>query len=310
MIKSSLLALAAATILSSSAMAAKIGVSLRVFDDNFTTVLRNAMADYAKTLPGVTLQNEDAKNDVNKQVSQIQNFIANKVDAIVVNAVDSSATPQMTKLASEAGIPLVYISLQPSDIDSLGPKAAFVASNEADSGTLEAKQVCKLLGGKGEILVMEGQLSNQAAVQRTKDIHEVLATGDCQGIKVVAEQSAEWDRSKAQNLMTNWLSKGLKFDAVIANNDEMALGAVLAMKSAGLDTKKSIVAGIDATQDALASMKDGDLKVTVFQDAAGQARGAIDAALALAGGKTTDRKIYIPFKLVTPENMQNFAKSN
>ena len=90
----------------------------------------------------------------------------------------------------------------------------------------------------------------------------------------------------------------------------MALGAVLAMKSAGLDTKKSIVAGIDATQDALASMKDGDLKVTVFQDAAGQARGAIDAALALAGGKTTDRKIYIPFKLVTPENMQNFAKSN
>jgi len=127
MIKSSLLALAAATILSSSAMAAKIGVSLRVFDDNFTTVLRNAMADYAKTLPGVTLQNEDAKNDVNKQVSQIQNFIANKVDAIVVNAVDSSATPQMTKLASEAGIPLVYISLQPSDIDSLGPKAAFRA---------------------------------------------------------------------------------------------------------------------------------------------------------------------------------------
>ena len=138
----------------------------------------------------------------------------------------------------------------------------------------------------------------------------MIATPDCSGIKIVAEQTANWDRTQAQNLMTNWLSKGLKYDAVVSNNDEMAVGAIQAMKAAGLDTKKAIVGGVDATQDALASMKAGDLKVTVFQDAAGQGSGAIDAALAIIGGKGVDKKIYVPFQLVTPDNMDKFAKKN
>ena len=240
----------------------------------------------------------------------MQNFIANGVDAIIVNPVDTSATAAITKAAADAGVPLVYVNRQPADVDKLGPKAAFVASNEAESGTLEAKQICKLLGGKGNILVMEGVLSNQSAVQRTQDIHEVISSPDCSGVKVVAEQTANYDRTQAQNLMTNWLSKGLKFDAVVSNNDEMAIGALQAMKSAGLDTKAAIVGGIDATQDALASMKSGDLKVTVFQDAAGQGKGAVDAALALAAGKPVDKKVYIPFLLVTPANMDQFTKKN
>jgi inositol transport system substrate-binding protein len=305
-----LIALAAATVLSSPAFATKIGVSMDKFDDNFLTVLRNAMAEYAKTVPGVTLQIEDAKDDVSKQLSQVQNFIANGVNAIIVNPVDTSATAAITKAAADAGVPLVYVNRQPIDVDKLGPKAAFVASNEAESGTLEAKQICKLLGGKGNILVMEGVLSNQSAVQRTQDVHEVISTPDCSGIKVVAEQTANYDRTQAQNLMTNWLSKGMKFDAVVSNNDEMAIGALQAMKSAGMDTKSAIVGGIDATQDALASMKAGDLKVTVFQDAAGQGKGAVDAALALAGGKTVEKKVYIPFLLVTPANMDQFMKKN
>ena len=223
--KRMLLALAAATILSSPAFATKIGVSMDKFDDNFLTVLRNGMADYAKTLPGVTVQIEDAKDDVSKQLSQVQNFIANGVDAIIVNPVDTSATAAITRAAADAGVPLVYVNREPSDIEKLGPKAAFVGSNEVESGTLETKEICKLLGGKGNILVIEGQLSNQAAVQRTKDIHEVIATPDCSGIKIIAEQTGEWDRTKGQNLMTNWLSKGMQFDAVVSNNDEMAIGA-------------------------------------------------------------------------------------
>jgi inositol transport system substrate-binding protein len=304
------IALAAATILCSPAMAAKIGVSMDKFDDNFLTVLRNGMSDYAKTLSGVTLQIEDAKDDVSKQLSQVQNFIANKVDAIIVNPVDTSATAAITKAAADAGVPLVYVNRQPADVDALGPKAAFVASNEAESGTLETQAICKILGGKGDILVIQGELSNQAAVQRTKDVHEVIASEACKGMKIIAEQTASWDRTKAQNLMTNWLSKGMKFDAVVSNNDEMAIGAIQAMKAAGVDTKAAIVGGVDATQDALASMKGGDLKVTVFQDAAGQGKGAVDAALALAAGKSVEKKVYIPFQLVTPANMGNFAKKN
>ena len=305
-----LLALAAATVLSSPAFATKIGVSMDKFDDNFLTVLRNSMAEYAKTVPGVTLQIEDAKDDVSKQLSQVQNFIANGVNAIIVNPVDTSATAAITKAAADAGVPLVYVNREPIDVDKLGPKAAFVASNEAELGTLETKAICKLLGGKGNILVIEGVLSNQSAVQRTKDVHEVISTPDCSGMKVVAEQTANYDRTQGQNLMTNWLSKGMKFDAVVSNNDEMAIGAIQAMKSAGVDTKKMIVGGVDATQDGLAAMKAGDLKVTVFQDAAGQGKGAVDAALALAAGKPVDKKVYIPFQLVTPANMDQFMKKN
>jgi len=305
-----LLALAAAAVLSSPAFAAKIGVSMDKFDDNFLTVLRNSMAEYARTVPGVTLHVEDAKDDVSRQLSQVQNFIANGVDAIIVNPVDTSATAAITKAAADANVPLVYVNREPIDVDKLGPKAAFVASNEAQSGTLETKAICKLLGGKGNILVIEGVLSNQSAVQRTKDVHEVIATPDCGGMKVVAEQTANYDRTQGQNLMTNWLSKGMKFDAVISNNDEMAIGALQAMKSAGLDTKKAVVGGIDATQDGLAAMKAGDLKVTVFQDAAGQGKGAVDAALALAAGKPVEKKVYIPFQLVTPANMDQFMRKN
>ena len=305
-----LIALAAATVLASPAFATKIGVSMDKFDDNFLTILRNRMSDYAKTLPGVSVQIADAQDDISNQLSQVQNFIANGVDAIIVNPVDTSATAAITKAAADAGMPLVYVNREPIDVNKLGPKAAFVASNEAESGTLEAKEICKLLGGKGSILVIEGQLRNQAAVQRTKDIHEVIATPDCSGIKIIAEQTAEWDRTKGQNLMTNWLSKGMQFDAVVSNNDEMAIGAIQAMKSAGVDTKKAVVGGVDATQDALASMKAGDLKVTVFQDAAGQGKGAVDTALALAAGKPVDKKVYIPFQLVTPANMDQFMNKN
>jgi ABC-type sugar transport system substrate-binding protein len=305
-----LIALAAATVLASPAFATKIGVSMDKFDDNFLTILRNRMSDYAKTLPGVSVQIADAQDDISNQLSQVQNFIANGVDAIIVNPVDTSATAAITKAAADAGMPLVYVNREPIDVNKLGPKAAFVASNEAESGTLEAKEICKLLGGKGSILVIEGQLRNQAAVQRTKDIHEVIATSVCSGIKIIAEQTAEWDRTKGQNLMTNWLSKGMQFDAVVSNNDEMAIGAIQAMKSAGVDTKKAVVGGVDATQDALASMKAGDLKVTVFQDAAGQGKGAVDTALALAAGKPVDKKVYIPFQLVTPANMDQFMNKN
>ena len=129
-----LIALAATTVLASPAFAAtKIGVSMDKFDDNFLTVLRNGMADYAKTQPGVTVQIEDAKDDVSKQISQVQNFIANGVAAIIVNPVDTSATAAITKAAAEAGVPLVYVNRLPADVEKLGPKAAFVGSERGAS---------------------------------------------------------------------------------------------------------------------------------------------------------------------------------
>jgi inositol transport system substrate-binding protein len=313
--KKLLLGVAFVALMTSPALAEKIGVSMARFDDNFLTVLRNGMVAQAEAMPGVELQVEDAQDDVAKQLDQIKNFAASGVDAIIVNPVDTSATQAMTDAAAAANIPLVYVNRQPINVDTLPDNQAFVASNEEESGTLETLEICRLLkeAGKTEanIYIMVGQLSNQAAVQRTKDIHDVMASGNCGvDLKVVDEQTANWSRDEAQNLMTNWISSGAPYDAVIANNDEMAIGAIQAMKAAGVDMGTMIVGGIDATQDALAAMQAGDLDVTVFQDAAGQGGGSLEAALKLAKGEAVDQKVYIPFQLVTPANIDNFLKKN
>ncbi|WP_313524484.1 sugar ABC transporter substrate-binding protein [Shinella sp.] len=308
--KKFILGSALAVMMSTAAHAETIGVSMALFDDNFLTVLRNGMTDYAKTLDGVELQIEDAQNDVAKQQSQIQNFIASGVSAIIVNPVDTDATAALSKAAADAGIPLVYVNREPANINELPEKQAFVASNEQESGTLETKEVCRLLNGKGKVVVMMGELSNQAARMRTQDIKDVIATDECKGLTIVEEQTANWSRTQGADLMTNWLSAGLEFDAVIANNDEMAIGAIQALKAAGRSMDSVVVAGVDATQDALAAMAAGDLDATVFQDAAGQGKGSVDAALKLAKGEKVETKVYIPFQLVTPANIADFQAKN
>ncbi|MBB2971920.1 sugar ABC transporter substrate-binding protein [Mesorhizobium sp. RMAD-H1] len=307
--KKFLLAAAVSALMTGSALAENIGVSMALFDDNFLTVLRNGMQDYAKTKDGVNLQVEDAQNDVSKQLSQIQNFIAQGVDAIVVNPVDTDATPKMTKLAVEAGVPLVYVNRMPADKE-LPEKVSFVGSNEVDSGTLQMKEVCRLMGGKGDIVVLMGELSNQAARQRTQDIEDVIATDECKDIKILDKQTGNWQRTLGTDLVTNWISAGLKPNAIVSNNDEMAIGAIQALKASGISTKDVIVAGIDATQDALAAMKAGDLRVTVFQNAAAQGSGAIDTALKLAKGEKVESMVWVPFELVTPENMDQYMAKN
>lgn len=301
---------AMSVLLGTAAHAETVGVSMALFDDNFLTVLRNGMQDYSKELKGVTLQVEDAQNDVAKQQSQIQNFIASKVDAIIVNPVDTDATAAMSKLAADAKIPLVYVNRQPVNVDSLPDGQAFVASDETVAGTLEAKEVCRLLGGKGNAVIMMGELSNQAARMRTQSAKDVLKTDECKGISVVEEQTANWQRTQGSDLVTNWLSSGIEFNAVIANNDEMAIGAIQSLKAAGKDMKDYVVAGVDATQDALAAMQAGDLDATVFQDAAGQGKGALDAALKFVKGEKVEKKVYIPFQLVTPENVKDYVAKN
>ncbi|ASJ74373.1 sugar ABC transporter substrate-binding protein [Granulosicoccus antarcticus] len=310
--KKTLIVASIATMLSGQAMAESFGASIASFDDNFLTVMRNAMTDHAESIDGVDVQVEDATNDVGKQLNQIQNFIAAGVDAIIVNPVDTDATMAMTKAAADAGIPLVYLNREPVNVNELPENQAFVGSNEIESGTLSAFEVCKELRAAGKagganVVVMMGELSNQAAVQRTKDVKDVIGMDMCNFMTIVEEQTASWSRIESQDLMTNWISGGIEFDAVLANNDEMAIGAIQGMKAAGMDMADIVVGGVDATSDALAAMKAGDLDVTVFQDAAGQGAGAVDIARKLVAGEKTDRKVFIPFKLVTPANVDDFT---
>ncbi|UEP49459.1 sugar ABC transporter substrate-binding protein [Burkholderia ambifaria] len=306
--KTQLMAAAAAAILTMPlAHAEKIGVTMASFDDTFLTILRNSIGDAAKK-DGATVQIEDGGNDVGKQLSQVQNMIAQKVDAIIVNAVDTDATPKITKMVSAAKIPLVYVNRKPVDFDKLPAGVAVVASDEKQSGTLQARQVCKLLGGKGDILVLMGELSNESARARTKDIEDVIATKDCSGMKIVDKREGKWSRTQGQDITMNWLSSGTKFDAIVSNNDEMAIGAINALKAARKLTPKTVVAGIDATPDGLAAMKSGELKVSVYQNAAGQGAQAVATALKLARKQPVERYVNVSFELVTPENMNQYAK--
>jgi len=312
--KKTLLAAGLVSLMGTTAMADGIGVSMALFDDNFLTVLRNGIQSQADSA-GLKVQIEDAQNDVAKQLDQINNFIASGVDAIIVNPVDTSATQAMSDAAAAANIPLVYVNRQPINVDTLPDNQAFVASNEVDSGTLETIALCDNWAAEGKtevnVYVLQGELSNQAAVQRTQDIHDVMGDGRCKvKINIIDEQTANWSRDQAQNLMTNWLSTGAAFDGVISNNVEMAIGAIQAMKAAGIDMATVQVGGVDATQDALAAMQAGDLDVTVFQNAAAQGGGALDAAVKLAKGEAVDQKVYVPFELVTPANVADYMAKN
>ena len=312
--KKTLLAAGLVSLMSTTAMADGIGVSMALFDDNFLTVLRNGIQAQADSA-GLSVQIEDAQNDVAKQLDQINNFIASGVTAIIVNPVDTSATQAMSDAAAAANIPLVYVNRQPINVDTLPDNQAFVASNEVDSGTLETIALCDNWAGEGKtevnVYVLQGELSNQAAVQRTQDIYDVIEADKCKvKVNVIDQQTANWSRDQAQNLMTNWLSTGAAFDGVISNNDEMAIGAIQAMKAAGIDMATVQVGGVDATQDALAAMQAGDLDVTVFQNAAAQGGGALDAAVKLAKGEAVDQKVYVPFELVTPANVADYASKN
>ena len=311
--KKTLTAAGLVALMASSAMAQEIGATIARFDDNFLTVMRNGMVDHAANLDGVSLQVEDATDDLAKQIDQVKNFVASGVDAIIVNIVDTSAGAAVSAAAGD--VPLVYVNREPDNVNELPATQAFVASNEIESGTLEAFQICRNLRAAGKAggatgYLMNGQLSNQAAVQRSKDVHDVIGMDMCKFMTLIDEQTANGSRDEAQDLMTNWMSSGEPFDFVIANNDEMAIGAIQAMVAGGIDMASVEVGGVDATQDALVAMQAGQLDVTVFQDAFGQGAGSVDTALAIVAGNKVDQKVYIPFKLVTPDNVAGFLDKN
>ncbi len=298
-----LMSATALAMLASPALAkTTIAVSMAHFDDNFLTILRTAMGVEAKA-QDVDIQFEDAQGDIGKQLSQIQNFVAQKVDAIIVNPVDTSATAKMTQLAVAGHTALVYVNRKPSET-TLPDRVSFVGSDERLSGTLEAEELARLMDHKGNVAIMVGELATNAAEFRTKDVVDVVAKYP--GMKIVQKQTANFQRNEAIDLMNNWIVSGEKIDAVAANNDEMALGALIAMKQAGISPKKVLVGGIDATPDALAEMAKGNLAVTVFQDARGQGKGSIDIALKLTKGEKVDSFVWVPFQLVTQQNYRDF----
>jgi inositol transport system substrate-binding protein len=286
----------------------KIGVAMALFDDVWLTLVRDAMTKWAKNHPDVELTIVDASNDTAKQTGQVENFLAQGMDAIVILPVDTAATGPMTKAVVKAGKPLVYVNRKPSNL----PKAVvYCGSNSIEAGIMNMEELGKAMGGKGNVAILMGELSNEAAIGRTDGIKKVIKE-KFPDIKVVREQTGNWKREQGKTIMENWLASGQEIDGVASNNDEMALGALQAIKAAG-KLGKIPVGGTDGSRDALASMGKGELNNTVFQDPVGQGEEAVNAAYLLVkkepNPKVVDGNIWIPYQPVTKENFKSFMKS-
>lgn len=288
----------AATTDGGSSESIKIGATFPILDQFLQKVADGMTAKAAELGAELEIVAADEKTDV--QLGQVENFIAQGVDAIVVVAVDTDATGPMTAAAQAAGVPIVYVNRRPADLPEGVP---YVGSDSLVSGVLEMEELAKLAGGKGNVVILQGDPANEAAVLRTKGCKDVVAKNP--GMKVIKEQAGNWKREEGLAIMENWLQSGEKIDVVCANNDEMALGAIQALKAAGkLDSV--LVGGVDATGDALAAMDAGELEVTVFQDASGQGGGGVDAAVKLLKGETVPGYVDVPYVLVTPATAAEF----
>lgn len=278
-----------------------VGITLSNFSDKFRTYIIDAMKETQKQYPDIEFIYNDAQNDPAKQMTQLENFISKKVDAIILTPVDVNAAVEMVDKANAANIPII-ISNQ--TFDGVEKATAYVGSRSIESGLIQMEEVAKQLNGKGNVAIMNGTLGHEAQIMRTEGNKEIISKYP--GMKVVLEGTAEWDRAKGMALMENWLSSGEKIDAVVANNDEMAIGAIMAIEAAG-KTGEILVAGIDATPDALEYIKSGELKVTVFQNAFAQGKATIETAAKAAKGEKVD-DVIVPYELVTKENVDEYIK--
>ncbi len=248
---------------------------------------------------GVKLLVTDAQRSPEKQVQQVESFIAQKVDAIILNPCEVEASSPAVSRALAAKIPIVNVNSE-----TKAAPTAFVGSRDEESARLAMEFIARRLNGQGDVLMMQGFLGQAAQLKRDQGAREVLAAQP--GLKLLAVQTADWDRAKAMTLMENWIQAyGGKIQAVFAQNDEMGMGALLALEHAKLKDKVLVVS-VDAIADALEAVKNGRLDATVFQDAKAQGGTAVEIAVKIARGQAYEKQVLIPFQLVTRENVARY----
>jgi ribose transport system permease protein len=283
---------------SSSSASKKVGLSLSTLNNPFFVQIKSGAQQEAKKL-GVDLTVTDAQNDASQQANQLQNFTSSGLGSIIVNPVDSDAAGPSVRSANKAGIPVVGVDRGVNKADT----AALVASDNIAGGKLGAKAMAEKLGGKGKIVILQGLAGTSASRERGAGFAEGLK--DYPGIKVVARQPADFDRTKGLDVMTNLLQAHPDIQGVFAENDEMALGAV---KALGSKAGKSVsVIGFDGEPDGLKAVANGTMYASVAQQPKELGRIAVENALKAAEGKKVDKTVMVPVKVVTKENVAGFG---
>ncbi|MCX5369779.1 substrate-binding domain-containing protein [Streptomyces sp. NBC_00015] len=282
----------------SSSANPKVGLALSTLNNPFFVQIQSGAKAEAKKL-GVDLTVTDAQNDASQQANQLQNFTSSGLDSIIVNPVDSDAASNSVKAADKAKIPVIAVDrgVNKATVDAL------VASDNVAGGELAARTVAEKLGGTGKIVILQGQAGTSAARERAEGFAKGLKAYP--GIQVLAQQPADFDRTKGLDVMSNLLQAHPDVQGVIAANDEMALGAI---KALGSKAGKSVqVVGFDGTPDGLTAVKNGTLYASVAQQPSQLGRIAVDNALKALQGKKVEKTVKVPVKVVTKENVAGFS---
>ncbi len=301
----------------------KIGAAVYGLKNEYAQLWVDALKEHPAVKSGlVKLTVFDGRYDHLTQSGQFDNMITQKFDAAIYVPIDSIAGGNVVKKATVAGLPVVG-SNGPVKSTEL---VSFVGSNDVLGGEMEADAVIKAMGGKGNVVVFEGPVGQLGAVMRGEGIKKALDRNP--NIKVIEKKTANWSRAEALTLMQNWITAHPgQINGVIAQNDEMGLGAIAAMKAAGLDIKKIPVAGIDGVSDAIRSVAAGEMILSIRQDAKTQAQGAMDVALRrvigpsykpmstiwsqypqMPWGDGTNTLYDVPWTSVTIDNAKQFTK--
>lgn len=276
----------------------KIGITLYSLKNEFTVRIANAAQAKAEEL-GVELMVYDGDYDPATQISQVETMIAEGMDGIILNPQDADACSPCVDKAVEAGIPIVGVNTRVNN-DKL---TSYVGSIDVTAGEMEMQKIVDMLDGKGKIVIIEGPMGQSAQIERREGIQNILAKYP--DIEVLAEKTANWSRSEGMTVMENWLQAFDDIDAVVAENDEMALGAREAIKASG---KEIPAIGVDGITDALKAVEEGNLIASIFQDGAGQGSKAVEALVAAIKGETVEKDYWIDFEEVNKENVAEFKE--
>jgi ribose-binding protein len=267
-----------------------IGLALSTQNNPFFVELKDG-AQKAADASGVQLVVVDAQDDPARQISSVEDLIQKHVSVILLNPTDSSALAGAVQSAQRANIPVITLD---RGVDG-AEVASHIASDNIAGGKMAADFLSKQLGGKGNIIELQGVAGTSAARERGKGFDDEIATT---GMKVVAQQPANFDRAQGLSVSENLLQGNSDVQAIFAQNDEMALGAVQALAG---KNKKVLVVGFDGTPDGKKAVQDGQMAATVAQQPEEIGRLGVETAKKLIDKQPVDKSIAVPLKLLTKE---------
>lgn len=284
--KKIVLALLLVLVLASTAGASyTIGLSISTLNNPFFVDLKDG-AEAAAAALDLNIIVTDAQNDSNRQLSSVEDMITSGIDILLINPTDSAAVVAAVRAANRANIPVITVDRGADG----GDVVAHVASDNVAGGRMAAEFMVELLGGQGKVVELEGIPGTSAARDRGQGFNEVM--DEVEGITVVARQEAGFDRARGLDVMENILQAQPEIDAIFAHNDEMALGAMTAIRASG---REIAIVGFDAVDDAVAAVNDGRMVATVAQKPAEMGRMAVEVALQFLQGEEVPE--YVPVEL-------------